>query len=454
MEINAVAELLHQYMDQAGLSLKEVHDAIVSDMLPLDIIKPSQRKMYDLLDGKGLEKPIAEAIIDVCSGPAGDAGLDKARREEVGALFLRAEQNPTLVRPDVPVFVDLVAAQNMTIQKQTELDEARQALQKSTEARSQAENVAAGLRMMLARQNKMLRELTQECDRLIADSKRRPALQATLDQMQQRMQQMQEKEKQTQATLLQAERDRDDARKTAAEAQRVISELTEEIHRLRTTSPGTDADTDSAAAAIMLPATSFDFSGYDADMEESDAALSAAQTLLEHGREAVEEAGRSIGYERDLDPGVIAGQVVQTPQTPGEKLSGTTPDNAGTSTNSANPETQDYDVAVSDGPVEGGFRRRPGRPHGPLRGRTEEANVLAMFVRHLTAEYSARQLSALFGISQTIWSEYRNGSKIIPLPLLKELIEYRYAHDPGRRLREARRLHTAAVTAEGALRPR
>ncbi|RSS42590.1 hypothetical protein [Streptomyces sp. WAC08241] len=87
METNAVAELLHPYMEQAGLTLKDVHEAIVSDILPSDTAKPSQHKMYDLLDGKGLEKPIAEAIIGVCSRPMGDAGLDKARREEVGALF-------------------------------------------------------------------------------------------------------------------------------------------------------------------------------------------------------------------------------------------------------------------------------------------------------------------------------------------------------------------------------
>ncbi|MFI5760972.1 hypothetical protein ACIA8F_08495 [Streptomyces sp. NPDC051563] len=120
------------------------------------------------------------------------------------------------------------------------MGEARQALQKSTEARSQAESVASGLR-------------------------------------------------------------------SAAEAQRVIVELNEESNRLRTTA--SPADGPAAATAVALPAAPFDFSGYDADLEQSDAAPSTAQALLEHGRKAVEEVGRSMGYEHELDPGVIAGQV-------------------------------------------------------------------------------------------------------------------------------------------------
>jgi hypothetical protein len=336
VEINAVAELLHRYMEQADLTLKDVHDAIVSDMLPLDTAKPSQRKMYDLLDGKGLNAVIADAVIDVCSGPAGDAELDEARRREVGALFLRAEQNPTPVRPDAPLFMELVAAKNQIIQVHSELNEARQALQKSTEARSQAENIASGLRLMLDRQHRTIRQLTKDRDRLHAQLKDRPALEATLTEVQHRMDQLRDSEERTQSTLRQAEQDRDDARATAAEAQRVIDELNDEIDRLRVSSPG--ADTAPAAAAIALPAAPFDFAGYDADLEESEVALSTAQALLEHGREAVEEAGRSIGYEREPDPGVIVGQVVPTPRTPGEAFSGTTPDNASTSEDTADPD--------------------------------------------------------------------------------------------------------------------
>ncbi|MFD5142824.1 hypothetical protein [Streptomyces sp. NPDC058401] len=100
------------------------------------------------------------------------------------------------------------------------------------------------------------------------------------------MDQLQDSGERMRAALLQAVRDRDEALRTAAEAQRVVGELNDEITRLRTAAPG--ADRAPTAGAVALPAAVFDFSGYDADLEESEAALSTARALLEHGREAVE----------------------------------------------------------------------------------------------------------------------------------------------------------------------
>ncbi|WP_445270771.1 ricin-type beta-trefoil lectin domain protein [Streptomyces sp. DSM 41634] len=93
---------------------------------------------------------------------------------------------------------------------------------------------------------------------------------------------------------------------------------------------------------------------------------------------------------------------------------------------------------------------RPGRPPGPLKGRTSEANALAQFLRELTAEYTVSQLEARYGGSRSVWSEYRSGQKIIPLSRLKQIIEDRYARDARTRdhkLQEARRLYIAAKTA-------
>ncbi|WP_412079462.1 hypothetical protein ACLF6K_38520 (plasmid) [Streptomyces xanthophaeus] len=92
---------------------------------------------------------------------------------------------------------------------------------------------------------------------------------------------------------------------------------------------------------------------------------------------------------------------------------------------------------------------RPGRPPGPLKGRTPEANALARFLRELTAEDTVSQLEERYQLSRSVWSEYRSGAKIIPLARLNQIIENRYPRDARTRtdrLQQARRLHTAATT--------
>ncbi|MFE0771667.1 hypothetical protein [Streptomyces sp. NPDC058861] len=57
-----------------------------------------------------------------------------------------------------------------------------------------------------------------------------------------------------------------------------------------------------------------------------------------------------------------------------------------------------------------------------LRGRTEEANALAAWLRQITAGITVRRLAADFHCSATLWGEYRNGSKLIPEKLLDEVV--------------------------------
>ncbi|MFD9271533.1 hypothetical protein ACFWB1_35940, partial [Streptomyces goshikiensis] len=93
---------------------------------------------------------------------------------------------------------------------------------------------------------------------------------------------------------------------------------------------------------------------------------------------------------------------------------------------------------------------RPGRLPGPLKGRTAEANTLAQFLRELTAQDTVSRLEERYRLSRSVWSEYRSGLKIIPLPRLNQIIEDRFPRDArtrGAKLQEARRLHAAAMAA-------
>jgi hypothetical protein len=94
---------------------------------------------------------------------------------------------------------------------------------------------------------------------------------------------------------------------------------------------------------------------------------------------------------------------------------------------------------------------RVGRPQGRPRGSTQQANALAEFLLTLTGGMTVRELAGRYHVGKTLWGEYRSGQKIIPLELLRRLVEDR---TPDERTRQARmetaaRLHQAAL--EGAL---
>ncbi|ADI08053.1 serine/threonine protein kinase [Streptomyces bingchenggensis BCW-1] len=97
---------------------------------------------------------------------------------------------------------------------------------------------------------------------------------------------------------------------------------------------------------------------------------------------------------------------------------------------------------------------RAGRPQGPPKGSTEEANALAGFLRDLTAGMTVRELAERYHTSKTIWGEYRSGTKIIPLGRLNSVVRDRIRDERGRTtmLAKARRLYEAAITAEQTVR--
>ncbi|MDF2705908.1 MAG: hypothetical protein K0R62_1560 [Nonomuraea muscovyensis] len=96
------------------------------------------------------------------------------------------------------------------------------------------------------------------------------------------------------------------------------------------------------------------------------------------------------------------------------------------------------------------MNRRVGRPQGGPRGSTQQANALAEFLLTLTGGMTVRELAARYHVGKTLWGEYRSGQKIIPLELLKRLVQDHTRDERTRHLQTetAARLHAAAV--EGA----
>ncbi|MCF3179710.1 transporter substrate-binding domain-containing protein [Streptomyces polychromogenes] len=87
------------------------------------------------------------------------------------------------------------------------------------------------------------------------------------------------------------------------------------------------------------------------------------------------------------------------------------------------------------------------RPLGELQGATEEANDLARWLRKITNGVGVRQLENDFPYSKSLWTQFRNGSRLIPRELLEQ-VAARYLHEPalrGRQLAEGRRLLEEAL---------
>lgn len=94
-----------------------------------------------------------------------------------------------------------------------------------------------------------------------------------------------------------------------------------------------------------------------------------------------------------------------------------------------------------------------GRPLGALKGRTEQANEFALWLRRVTSGIRVRSLEEDFPYGKSSWSSFRDGSRLPPQELVEE-VAARYLPEPvmrSRQLREGLRLLSAAQQAVKAL---
>lgn len=90
-----------------------------------------------------------------------------------------------------------------------------------------------------------------------------------------------------------------------------------------------------------------------------------------------------------------------------------------------------------------------GRPLGALKGRTEEANEFARWLRRITTGVTVRSLEEDFPYGKSSWSGFRDGSRLPPAELVEQVAE-RHLREPAMRRRQLEhglRLLTAAQQA-------
>ncbi|MEV6583643.1 hypothetical protein AB0M92_36495 [Streptomyces sp. NPDC051582] len=377
-EINAVAELLHQYMDDAGLSVKDVHDKLGPENFPKGVDVPTQRQFYDLLDGKKLTLDVAHAIIDVCSGPDGDARVDAQRREEIGDLFRRASQEPRLS------FRELVTTGEKMIALRTSLESLQTAYKESSAARETAEVVAVSMLGLLLQMQNAVSSLTRQRDQLRSQAERQPAWEAEVRSLQTQLDRALERERGTRALLDTAMEDKESADRTANAASLMIVEKEAEIERLRAAAEAaeearpaegdtTPALSDPVAFSVAL---NVNLTPDEASMAQADAAVLKAQVLLEQGRDAVAASQERIA-EAGAAGTLVADPPVTEPSPP--PFSGTTPPNA-LSWDDAALQAGSAGGGQTEGHEDGGRHRRGtggGTGRGPGRGSGQDSGDLA-----------------------------------------------------------------------------
>ncbi|MEU5561523.1 hypothetical protein AB0H47_36285 [Streptomyces globisporus] len=79
-----------------------------------------------------------------------------------------------------------------------------------------------------------------------------------------------------------------------------------------------------------------------------------------------------------------------------------------------------------------------GRPLGVLKGRTEQANEFALWLREITKGVTVRTLEEHFPYGKSSWSEFRDGSRL-PRQHLVEQVTARYLREPAMRAHQLAR---------------
>ncbi|MFJ3786234.1 MFS transporter [Streptomyces sp. NPDC090093] len=321
MEINEVATLLRQWLDEAGMNVRALHGALTEDHFPpvggterKASRVPAQGRLYDHLSGRVLTLDMARAVIDVTTE---DAAVEQARLAQVAGLFEKIEQDPTPAVVPGAVYGELQKARRGLVRAQGEIDKLRHAQRQSDQARLDAQAIAARMYVQLNDMRDRVDTLTRERDRLASQLAAQPAYQTQLNTLQKRLERAQSNQKATAETLRRAEEDSREARRVADEATRLLLEKEQEVTRLREqaaetmTFDDTPPEADPRPEAEPVPEPS----AYDIDVEDSaELAVEIARERLDHNRDTMGEVRKEIGLITPADAKLIEGEVVAQPR--------------------------------------------------------------------------------------------------------------------------------------------
>ncbi len=316
-EANALVLMIRSWIDEAGLSVRDVHNRLTREHFAAGRV-PDLRRLRIQLSGEDLTWDVVEAVADVCfPNEPGQQALGRVR--DAKALWDKAQNAPTLVGIDGQVVVsprELIKEKERTIEVYRDLVRARQAYETSEQGRQQALRIASMLFLVLGQAQAKVAELSRRIDALTGDSvhSRDP-----MRSLQPLLERARDQEARLSAQLERAVRQRDEAQRIADLAARRVQML--EAYLLDIGQQPLDSDAGDLPA-IPADAIAHEVPGENSALDQIDEILTRTDDALNREQEAVRDAADELGVtsERPDSSGarVVPGSVVPHPRAPAQ----------------------------------------------------------------------------------------------------------------------------------------
>ncbi|GHH88461.1 hypothetical protein GCM10017771_33880 [Streptomyces capitiformicae] len=332
-EANALAVLLREWLDGAGLRLDDLMGKLTPDHFENATV-PARSTVSDRLAGVNLRWDFVEAVADVCFSDQAECKrrtgaarplFDAAERAKRSGSALRAGQQPRpkAATPSRAVGSPAVAAELIHVQRQSLAmsDQLLRALQRTAELEKARNDANQMVLILLALVDKLQRDIATLTASQRSRAAARTAGRDVLDEVHEKLRHSETQRTQAEAELARARAEREKADRLAEQSAEQVRRLTEELARLRSVHADPTAgpevpEADLPAVSPMTPGTVPD---------DIDIALMKASRILDNGAERLEQLAEELEELRE-EPDGLSGP--DNPLT-GDDTSGGAADNSG-----------------------------------------------------------------------------------------------------------------------------
>ncbi|MGY4928560.1 TerD family protein [Streptomyces sp. 900105755] len=305
-EDNAVAKLLRQWLDQAGMRVDDVHGNLTPEHFA-DGRVPGRSTVADRLAGLGLRQDFVEAMADICSPNAIVrsrllAQVDDARRRTRAA----ADGDKGVVGA-ASADAQLVMVQQRSIEVSDKLLRALERAAQLERERNDANQMVLVLLAMVDKLHRDIATLARERDRLRTSR----SVEEELEQVHGRLSRSEQQRATAEAELERARAERHKADQLAEEAAQQVRRLTDELERLRGEVPESADIPEPAAGAPVR------HDGLDDGADDIDMALAKAARHLDDSADRLDQLASELHLDNPPDiPPTSSNVVDNSPDNP------------------------------------------------------------------------------------------------------------------------------------------
>lgn len=289
-EANAVAQVLRQWLDRAGMRMDDVLGQLTPDHFADGRI-PSRSTISERLAGVGVRHDFVQAIADVCSKNAADRDRLLAQAEAARQLAARAASGTGVGSSAVEA--ELVVTQQRSIAVSDKLVRAMERAAQLERERNDANQMVLVLLAMVDKLRRDIDTLARERDRLRASR----SVHAELEQVHERLARSEQQRVTAKTELERARAERQKADLLAEESAEQVRLLTEELERLR----GEVADPDADGSA-QLPVSTPDLQdALNSAADDIDQALVKAARHLDDRADRLDQLASELHLDNQSD---------------------------------------------------------------------------------------------------------------------------------------------------------